>query len=102
MTVEIALIISVVSVAFGLYSGIRNLKRNDSKDVKEESAQMATVLNELKNISNGVRDIKTEITNIKDDVKEDRDRITRLEESAKQAHKRLDEVVARLERKEAN
>lgn len=58
---------------------------------------MATVLTELKSISNGIDDIKKEITSIKDDVKENRDRTTRVEESCKQAHKRIDEIITRLE-----
>jgi len=51
----------------------------------------------LKSISNGIDDIKKEITSIKDDVKENRDRTTRVEESCKQAHKRIDEIITRLE-----
>lgn len=99
MSIEISLLISVVSIAFALYQGIKNMKRNDSKDVEEDATQMATVITELKNIMDGISDIKKEITDIKNDVKEDRDRITRVEESAKQAHKRIDEIIQRLERK---
>lgn len=100
MTIEVALLISFVSVAFGLYSGIKGLKRNDTKDAEEDATQMATVLTELKNIMDGISDIKKEIIDVKNDVKVDRDRITRLEESAKQAHKRIDEILTRIERKE--
>ena len=32
MTVEIALLISALSVGFAVYSGIQNLKRNDNGD----------------------------------------------------------------------
>lgn len=97
MSIEIALLISLISVAFAVFSGIVNLKRNNTRDVTEDATQMATVITELKSISNGIDDIKKEITSIKDDVKENRDRTTRLEESCKQAHKRIDELVARLE-----
>ena len=47
-----------------------------------------------------IRSLQTaglEITSIKDDVKENRDRTTRVEESCKQAHKRIDEIITRLE-----
>lgn len=100
MSIEVALLISFISVAFALYSGLKNLKRNDTKDAEEDATQMATVLTELKNIMDGISDIKKEILDVKKDVKVDRDRITRLEESAKQAHKRIDEILNRLERKE--
>lgn len=98
MNIEIALLISVISVAFAIFSGIVNLKRNNAKDTTEDAAQMATVITELKSISSGIDDIKKEITSIKDDVKENRDRTTRLEESCKQAHKRIDEIISRLEK----
>lgn len=32
MTVELAVIISVISLGFGIYSGIANLKRNSRND----------------------------------------------------------------------
>lgn len=97
MSIEISLLISVVSVCFAIVTGIIAIKRNNTKDVAEEATQMATVITELKSISSGIDDIKREITSIKEDVKENRDRTTRLEESCKQAHKRIDELVARLE-----
>ena len=48
----------------------------------------------------GISDIKKEITDIRNDVKEDRDKIIRIDESAKQAHKRIDELIKRLEKVE--
>lgn len=96
MSIEISLLISVISISFALYQGIKNMKRNTTKDVEEDATQMATVIAELKNIMDGISDIKKEITSIKDDVKENRDRTTRLEESCKQAHKRIDELIQRL------
>lgn len=97
MSIEISLLISFASVLLAAITGITNLKRNNTKDVTEDATQMATVLTELKGISSGIDEIKKEITSIKDDVKENRDRTTRLEESCKQAHKRIDELITRLE-----
>lgn len=90
MTVEVALLISGVSLAFGIYSGMSNMKRIQKADTKQDTAELTTVIVKLENIGNGITEIKSEMTNVKNDIKDDRERLIRLEESAKQAHKRLD------------
>ncbi|MFQ9429101.1 MAG: hypothetical protein ACLR1M_11150 [Oscillospiraceae bacterium] len=93
MTVEIALLISLVSVAFAVYSGIANLKRNGKKDTAEDAAQLTTVIVKLENINTGITEIKAEMKNVKSDVQELRDRLIVVEQSTKSAHKRLDGLV---------
>lgn len=90
MSVELSILIPVVSVAFAIYTGVSNLKRNQSQDDKNTASQMTTVIVKLENIGNGIAEIKSEISNAKEDIKENRERIVKVEESAKQAHKRLD------------
>lgn len=90
MTVEVALLISGVSVAFGIYAGVVNLKRNEKADTKADTAEMTTVIVKLENIGNGITEIKNEMINVKNDIKESRERLIKVEESAKQAHKRID------------
>ena len=89
MTIEVALLISGVSVAFGIYTGISNLKRNQKNDTKQDVSEMTTVIVKLENISNGITEIKSELNNVKNDRKEDREKIIRLEESLKSAWKRI-------------
>lgn len=93
MTIEVALLISGVSVAFGIFAGIFNIRRNQKIDDKKDATEMTTVIVKLENIGNGITEIKSEINNVKNDIKEDRERIIRVEESAKQAHKRIDEIT---------
>lgn len=93
MTIEIAMLISLVSVAFALYSGIRNLSRNTKKDNAEEVTQMATVVVKLENIATGISEIKSDMRNVKTEVNAIRDRLTIVEQSAKSAHKRLDDLT---------
>lgn len=93
MTIEVALLISGISVAFGIYAGVVNLKRNEKADTKADTAEMTTVIVKLENIGNGITEIKNEMINVKNDIKEDRERIIRVEESAKQAHKRINEIT---------
>lgn len=93
MTVEVALLISLVSVGFAVYSGIANLKRNGKKDTAEDAAQLTTVIVKLENINTGITEIKAEMKNVKSDVQELRDRLIVVEQSTKSAHKRLDGLV---------
>lgn len=79
MTIELAMVISIVSLAFGMYQGIANLKRNQKTDDKSEATQLTTVIVKLENIGAGITEIKNEINNVKKDIKEDRERIVRLE-----------------------
>lgn len=90
MTIELAMLISIISVVFGLYQGSSNLKRNSKADTKTDATQMTTVIVKLENIGNGISEIKTEMGNVKEDMKDIRDRVIRVEESSRQAHKRLD------------
>lgn len=70
MTLELSIVISVLSVSFALYSGISNLKRNDKKDTAEETAQLTTVIVKLENIGDGVSEIKSDMKNVKGEVQE--------------------------------
>lgn len=97
MNIDFSVLLTIITVGCTLYNAISSSKRNNKKETTEEAAQTATILTELKNILDGITDIKKEITSIKDDVKENRDRTTRLEENCKQAHKRIDEIIARIE-----
>lgn len=99
MTVEVAIVISGISLAFAVYFGISNLKRNqkvdanaEKQEVKQEVSELTTVIIKLENISTGISEIKAEMSNVKIDMKDLRERLVRVEESSKQAHKRLDEM----------
>jgi len=90
MTIEVALVISGMSLAFGIYTGMSNLKRNEKDDARTDASQLTTVIVKLENIGMGITEIKNEMTNVKNDIKESRERLIKVEASAVQAHKRLD------------
>lgn len=94
MTIEVALLISGVSLAFGIYSGMSNIKRNQKNDVQQEATQLTAVIVKLENLGIGITEIKNELAGIKTDTRELRDRVIAVELSVKQAHKRLDEHFA--------
>lgn len=92
MSIEIALVISIISVSFGVYAGVTNMKRNKSSDDKSEATKMTTIIVKLENIIAGISEIKAEINDVKTEIREVRERTIKVEESARQAHKRLDAV----------
>jgi peptidoglycan hydrolase CwlO-like protein len=90
LTIEVAFLISLIAVVFGVYSVTCNLKRAAKSDDKKEASDMTTVIVKLENIGEGISEIKAEMKNVKEDIKECRERLIKVEESSKQAHKRLD------------
>ena len=100
MTIEIALLISIVSVVFGIYSGAKNMARTSSKDSADEASQMTTVAVKLENIADGIREIKSDLRDMKTDMNGLRERVTIVEQSAKSAHKRIDNVLNVIDHEE--
>lgn len=96
MTIEVALLISGVSLAFGIYQGVSNLKRNKASDDKKEASEMTAVIVKLESIGTGVTEIKLDMKNIRADIQELRERLVVVEQSSKQAHHRIDEVVGKV------
>lgn len=92
MTVEIALLISIISVTFSVYQGIANLKRNQAADAKRESGELTTVIVKLENIGKDTSEIKADIKGVKSDVKKNTEQIIRLDESLKSAWKRINQL----------
>lgn len=95
MTIEVALLISGVSLAFAIYQGVSNLKRNEKSDAKADASEMTTVIVKLENINTGITEIKSELSNVKTDIKDDREKIIRLEESLKSAWKRIEVIESK-------
>ena len=92
MAIEITLIISIVSVCFSVFFGIKNNKRSDEKDIEERIARDTRTDMKLDEISSDVKEVKETVKNIQNDVKDHGGRIVKLEASYKAEHKRLDEV----------
>ena len=92
MEIEIALLISGITMAFGIYSGMTSIKRHYKADNRKESAQMTMVIVKLEGISEGISEIKTDLSNVKGDIKEITERLIVAEQSIKLAHSRLNEL----------
>ena len=96
MTIEIALLISIVSVAFSIFFGIKNSKRTDTKDIEERVKENTRINVKLDNITQTTQEIKSEISSMRTEISSHNDRLIKLEESVKSAHYRIDGVVERL------
>lgn len=92
MSIEIALLISMISVGFGVFSAISSYSRAKKHEQKKDTTEMTTVIIKLENISTGILEIKADLNNIKGEVKELRERMIIIEQSTKQAHRRIDEI----------
>lgn len=97
MKVDISLIISLISVAFAIFFGLKNSKRTDVKDIEERVKENTKINVKLDNIGQTTQDIKSEISSMRDDIKSHNDRIIKLEESCKSAHHRIDGLAKRID-----
>ena len=103
VTIELTILISGVSVAFAVYFGIVNVRRNRTVDERDRTAdeckdvsQMTTVIVKLENIGTTTTEIKCDLNTLKNDLRATSERLVRVEESTKSAHKRLDAIDERL------
>jgi septation ring formation regulator EzrA len=92
MTIEVTVLISVVSVSAAIYFGLKSGRRAQKKDDQQEAVDMTTVVIKLENIGNGINEIKSDLRNMREDVKDLREWKARTEESLKTMWKQLDEL----------
>lgn len=75
-----SVVISVCSLLLAAYTFL-------SKNNKDNTSQLTTVIVKLENISEGISDIKNELNSVKEDQRKDHDEIVRINESLKSAWK---------------
>lgn len=97
MSIEIALLISIISVGFSVFFGLKDSKKTDAKEIEERVARDTKTDMKLDEISKDVKEVKETVRNIQNDVKDHEGRIVKLEASYKAEHKRLDEIHDFLE-----
>jgi septal ring factor EnvC (AmiA/AmiB activator) len=97
MTIELTILISSVSVAFAIYFGISNVKRNRAADERKDASEMTTVIVKLENIGETMMEVKRDLNALRSELHATSERLVRLEESTKQAHKRIDTLERRLQ-----
>ena len=100
--IEITLLISIISVSFSVFFGLKNSKKSDEKDIAERIARDTRTDMKLDEIGKDVKEVKETVRNIQNDVKDHEGRIVKLEASYKAEHKRLDEVFRMASIKEVD
>lgn len=93
MTIEVALIISIISVFFAIFFGALNMRRNQKADDRREQSDMTTVIVKLESIRVDTNEIKNDIKSLKSDVRHNSEDIIRMDESLKSAWKRINELA---------
>lgn len=97
MTIEVALVISIISVTAAVFFGLKNNKRADTSEAEKKAADSATINVKLDTIAGDVRDIKYDMSAVKKDVQGLSERMVVVEQSTKSAHHRIDEIVKERE-----
>ena len=83
----VPIFISIASLLLAIYTFI-------SRNSKENTTELTTVIVKLENIGAGITDIKAEIAGLKTDQREDHDRLIKVEASVATMWKRYDELKA--------
>ena len=83
MTIEIAVVISLLSLLFSICFGVANLKRNNKNDAKMDQSQLTTVIVKLENIGNDITEMKGDLRDVKEDLKNHSERLVKVEQQIK-------------------
>lgn len=100
MTIEVALLISFISVAFSIFFGLKNSKRSDTKDIEERARERTELNVKLDFISSNMQDIKEQMSSLVEKVDSHGERLTRIEGSLDTAWRRIDEIMERLNKED--
>ena len=101
MTIEVTILISVVSVASAIYFGLKSNRRNDIKDIQEKAERDTRINIKLDDISGDVKDVKYDISSVKKKVDDIDRRLIIVEQSTKSAHHRIDRIEGKEEQRDA-
>lgn len=96
MSVELSIIFGVIGALGVVFTLIINFK----KSVKTEGESDASIKVDIKYITRGVDDIRDEQRTQSKSINDFNARLIVVEQSTKQAHKRIDEINGKKERKQ--
>lgn len=88
--IEISILISIISVSFAVFFGLKNSKKSDAKDIEDRVARDTKTDMKLDEISKDVKEVKETVRTIQNDVKDHEGRIAKLEASYTRLHERVD------------
>lgn len=97
MTIDISILISVLSVGFAIMFGVVNMRRAKATDDRKDATEMTTVIVKLETIGNDTKEIKNELRSVRKEVGDLRERVIVAEQTAKALHDRVDKQEIKLE-----
>lgn len=89
---ELGTILSILSLIVAALVGFTNIKRNQSADNRQATAEMTTVIVKLDMINTSVTEIKADVRNQRTELQELRDKVIMVEQAVKSAHSRIDTI----------
>ena len=92
MSIELSIIISILSCSAAIYFGWLAATRNKSSDDKKQASDMTTVIVKLESIQSNTAEIKADMRNLNAQVRENRESIIRMDESLKSAWKAINKI----------
>lgn len=87
MTIEVAVVISLISLIFAIVSGVSSMKRNARTDDRKDASELTTVIVKLENIGNDIKEIKTDLRDVKADIQIHAEKIVKIEQQIKVLNK---------------
>lgn len=93
MTIEITILISIISVSAAIFFGIKSTKRADVNDIEERARDNATISVKLDNLLDLVNKMQT-------DMKELLNRLSDDEKATEKLSIRFDDLERRVEKLE--
>lgn len=93
MSWELAVtLLSAVGCVCGIYYGIRNSRRADDRQLRDDAMSLARIEGKLDSVNRGIEDMRVEIRTHGNQIADLTTRMVRCEESCKTAHRRIDEL----------
>ena len=83
MTVDLSMVISIVSVLAAVFFGYQAFARNNTSDVEEKASMNARVLTKLDSISDDIKDMKRDNQDLRKEVRQIDNRVIILEQIVK-------------------
>ena len=87
------LILSILSAAgcfCGIFFGLKNSRRDDARQLKDDALSLARIEGKLDSANRGIEDMRVEVRTHGNQIADLSTRVARCEESCKSAHHRID------------
>ena len=93
MSWELAVtLLSAIGCACGIYYGIKNSRRADDRQLRDDAMSLARIEGKLDSVNRGIEDMRVEIRTHGNQIADLTTRMVRCEESCKTTHRRIDEL----------